>query len=107
MQVTSIDTREAPCKWWAARDAQMRNAVNSTLYTDRQKVRAERMRSALTLVYAGNFYISFGRRGITVKVDRARVVDRKNLQALEQDWQVEGICKRVSAQGVVYNIPRT
>ena len=106
MRAVSIDTQEAPNKWWAARDAQMRSAVNATSYSDREKTRAERMRSVLTLVYDGNFYISFGRRGITVKVDRARIVDRKNLQILEQDWEMEGIRKRISPQGVVYNIPR-
>ena len=107
MHTSTIDTREAPCKWFAARDAQMRSAVNSSLYTDPEKIRAERLRSVLTLVYTGEFYISFGKRGITVKVDRARIADRKNLQTLEQDWEAEGIRKKISAQGVIYNIPRT
>lgn len=38
--------------WWAAQDARMRSAVNACAFTDQQKVRAERMRMALEMVYS-------------------------------------------------------
>lgn len=103
MQTITLDTQEAPNKFWAAKDASMRNAVNSSLYADKTKVRAERMKLALELVYAAKaVYIAFGRRGISIKVDGARVRQRRELALLEADWDKQGVTKKVSAQGVLY-----
>jgi hypothetical protein len=104
MKAQTLNTQEAPTKWWAARDAQMRNAVNATLHTDKDKLRAERMKMALELCYgAKGFYISYGKRGISVKVDKVTAVrNRKQLRALEADWDLQGVVKKESAQGVIY-----
>jgi hypothetical protein len=107
MKAQFLDTKEAPVKWWAARDARMRSIANSTLYTEAQKIRAERMALGLELVYkAKGIYVAYGKRGISVKVDVAYVSDRKTLLLLEADYAQEGITKKESAQGVIYNIPR-
>ena len=107
MKAQHLDTKEAPTKWWAAQDARMRSIANSTLYTEAQKVRAERMALGLELVYsAKGIYIAYGKRGISVKVDVASVKDRKTLALLEGDYEKEGILKKESAQGVIYSIPR-
>jgi len=42
MRYKQLDTKEATVKWWAAQDASMRNIANASLYTDKQKLRAER-----------------------------------------------------------------
>lgn len=90
--------------FYAARDARMRSAVNATRYSDELKVRAERMKLALDLVYAHkSIHINFRKTKISVKVDRAVVVDRKNLRLLEQDWEAQGVTKTQSPQGVTYS----
>ena len=47
MQATELDTKSAPYAWVAARDAAMKSYAASTLYTEIQKVRAERMKLGL------------------------------------------------------------
>lgn len=107
MKAMQINNEEAQNKWWAFNDARQRSLTNSTHYTEAQKVRAERMKLGLELVYGGkNFYISYGKKAISVKIDHAVVRDRKMLKALESDYEKEGVVKKVSAQGVVYNIPK-
>jgi hypothetical protein len=105
MQVNEIDTKSAPNKWWAARDARMRNYANSTLYSEHQRIAAERMKLALELVYSAKaIYIAYGKTGISLKVDKPLVRNRRELSLLEQGWALVGICKRVSAQGVIYRL---
>jgi hypothetical protein len=103
MQATNIKTEEAPNKWWAARDARMRNYANSTRYTEQQKIAAERMKLALEIVYSAKaVYIAYGKTGISLKVDGARIRDRKELALMEEGWSMAGFVKKVSPQGVIY-----
>jgi hypothetical protein len=105
MKTQKLNTEEAPNKWWAARDARQRSLNNQSHYSSKEQVRAERMKLALELVYsASGVYIAYGRRGISVKVNGARVRDRQNLTVLETDWTAEGITKRITPQGVIYRI---
>jgi len=105
MKTVSLDTQEAPNKWWAARDARMRNYANSTRYTEFQRIAAERMKLALELVYrAKGIYIAYGKKGISLKVDHPRVIDRYELSLLEAGWEQAGIIKKVTAQGVIYRL---
>ena len=93
--------------WFAARDARMRSFANSSLYTEAEKNRAERMRMGLTLVYAGKeFHIEYRKKFISVKIDKATIRDRKCLALLESDYEVLGVVKRVTNQGVTYRIPK-
>jgi len=94
--------------WFAARDARMRSAVNSSLYSDRDKIKAERAKLALEMVYAAKeVHIEYRKKFISVKVDGALVRDRKTLALLESDYEKEGYEKRVTNQGVTYRIYRT
>ena len=103
MKTLALDTKEADNKWWAARDARMRNYANSTLYDSATRIRAERMKLVLEMLYAARaVYIAYGRRGVSLKVDRASVRDRRELAAMEADWAVQGVVKKVSDQGVIY-----
>ena len=103
MQTVTLNTEEAPNKWWAARDARMRNYANSTRYDSATKIRAERMKLVLEMLYAARaVYIAYGKRGVSLKVDRAHVRDRRELAAMEADWAVQGVVKKVSDQGVIY-----
>ena len=91
----------------AARDAAQRSYIASTHYSDKQKVAAERMKLALELVYfARAFHLNYRDRFIAIKLDRPTVRDRRNLAVMEADWAAAGIVKRVSAQGIIYRIPK-
>ena len=102
MQSHFINTEEAANKQFAAYDRRMRNIANASHYTEAQRVRAERMRMALTLVYGGIVYTpSYGTTGVSIKVV-GHVADLKNLRALEADWSEQGVTKKESAQGTIY-----
>jgi len=89
--------------WYAARDARMRNYSNSTLYTEAQKLKAERMKLVLEMIYkAKGVHINYRKTFVAIKVDSPRFCDKKMLEIAETDWVNEGITKVVSEQGVVY-----
>ena len=91
--------------WFAERDARMRSAVNSTTFSDAQKLRAERVKLALEMAYsAEKVYIEFRKKFISVKVHKAQVRDRKMLAILDADYASEGLEKVKTAQGVTYRI---
>ena len=91
--------------WFAERDARMRSAVNSTTFSDAQKLKAERVKLALELVYsAEKVYIEYRKKFISVKVHKANVRDRKGLLLLEMCYQNEGLEKVKTSQGVTYRI---
>lgn len=103
MKISVLENRQAPVKWWAAQDARIRNYANSTLYTEVEKVRAERMKLALEMVYlAKKVYIAYGKKGISVKVDAGVVSDAETVKLLEQDWAAQGVTKKITGQGVIY-----
>ena len=100
----NLDTREAPTKWWATQDARMRNIANKSHYAESVHIRVERMVLALGLCYsARGIHEAFGKRGVSIKVDRPTFLkDRKNLALLEADWAEQGVTKKTSPQGVIY-----
>jgi len=108
MNATELDTKAAPFAWIAARDAARKSYAASTLYTDAQKVRAERMKLGLEMVYsARSAFITYRKKFVTIKLDRARVRDRKTLALLEKDYTAQGdITKVVTDQGITYRIAR-
>ena len=108
MNATELDTKAAPFAWVAARDAAMKSYAASTLYSEAQKVRAERMKLGLEMVYsARSAFITYRKKFVTIKLDQARVRDRKTLALLEQDYTAQGdITKVVTDQGITYRIAR-
>ena len=105
MKANEIDSKDSgKYAFYAARDARMRNIVNASRFTDALKLRAERMKLALEMVYAAKaVHVNFRKTKIAVKVDAGTVRDRKNLALLEQDWEKQGVTKTLSAQGVIYS----
>jgi hypothetical protein len=108
MQVRELDTVSAGGFARAAfLDARMTSIVNSSHFSDAQKLLAERMRLALEMVYSARaVHLNYRKTQITLKVDQPTVRDRKMLKVLESDWNGLGVIKRVSAQGVNYAITR-
>lgn len=91
--------------WFASRDASLKSAVNASRFSDFQKLRAERMKLALELVYScEEVSITNCKKWIRVKVHKATVKDRKNLRILEQDWAEQGITKCLTGQGIIYHV---
>ena len=91
--------------WFAERDARMRSAVNSSLFTEAQKLRAERVKLGLEMVFnAEKIYIEFRKKFISVKVDKPTLKDRKGLALLEMCYQNEGFEKCKTAQGFTYRL---
>ena len=108
MQALTIDTRESTSKFAAFMDARVRSYAASTHYSQAERTAAERMRLVLELVYsARTIYVTYRKKFINVKVEAGTVRDRAQLLALEQDFERRGITKLVSAQGIMYRIPKT
>ena len=93
--------------WFAERDARLRSIVNSSLFSDKQKIRAERVKLGLEMVYsAEKVYIEFRKKFISVKVNKPNVRDRKGLALLEMSYKNEGFEKCKTSQGITYRIFR-
>jgi len=91
--------------FFAARDASLKSAVNASRFSDSQKLRAERMKLGLELVYsAEQVSITNCKKWIRVKVHKATVKDQKHLRLLESDWALEGITKVYTEQGIIYHV---
>jgi hypothetical protein len=108
MKAQELETKSAGYyAYAAARDASMRAIAMWSHYTDRERVRAERMKLGFEMVYnAKGIHINPRGKFIAVKVDQPQVRDRKMLALLEQDYVLEGITKVVTEQGVTYRIPK-
>lgn len=92
--------------WFANYDARMKSIVNGTRYNDHQKVRAERIRLALGLVVkAEQIFIEYRKRFISVKVHGPQYINKKQLNTLENDWELENIVKIKTSQGFTYRVP--
>jgi hypothetical protein len=108
MQERELDTPSAGFyAYAAARDAAQRSYAASTHYTEQQKIRAERMRLVLEMMYSARaFHVNYRDRFVAIKLDRPTVRDRKNLAQIETEWAAAGVVKRTTAQGIIYRIPK-
>ena len=91
--------------WFAERDARLRSAVNSSLFSEKQKLRAEQVKLGLEMVFnAEKVYIEFRKKFISVKVNKPALKDRKGLALLEMCYKNEGFVKCKTAQGFTYRL---
>ena len=105
MKSIQIDNIEAPNKVWAFLDARMRNSVNASLYSDKKRLQAERLKLRLEFCFAAKMiHINYRKKFITVKVDGPVVKNRAELRLLEKELEAQNVLKKVSAQGICYNI---
>ena len=106
MKAKELDCQDAgKFAWFAARDAKMRSAVNASRFSLEQKIRADRVKLALEIVYdAEEVTIDFCQKWIRVKVHNAVIRDRKELRNLEAQWDVQGYQKRLTKQGFIYRV---
>jgi hypothetical protein len=102
--VRTLDREKAPFAWVAVQDARMRSLANASLYTDAQKLKAERIKLALELVYkTKGAYINYRKKFIVIKLDDATVVDKKGLKFLEDGWD-DTVVKVPTPQGIIYRV---
>jgi len=108
MRTVTLDTAEAPNKFFALQDRRMRNAVNKTLYSYAQQTQLGRIKLALEQIVRGTVYdVGYGRRSAGVKVQAgAYITDRRMLALLEADWAQQGIYKKETPQGFQYHLTR-
>jgi hypothetical protein len=107
MLSTVLKTEESVNKFGASLDARMRNHASKSHYSYKDQTRAERMKLVLELVYnAKEIYINYRAKFIAVKVEGATVADKHFLCKLEAEWTAQGVTKAVTAQGVIYRIPK-
>jgi hypothetical protein len=107
MLSSTLDTKEAPNAFFAARDARMRNYALCSTYTPAERLRAEQVRLGLECVYrATEVHINYRQKFIAVKLCNALVRDRASVADLEAFYALQGIVKRETAQGTIYRIPR-
>lgn len=105
MKSYTINTEEAPTKWYAAQDARMRNIANKSRFPQAIQTQITRMIMVLDMVYAAKgIYEAYGKKGVSIKVDGADVKDARNLRELEAEWTAKGFVKKVSPQGVIYRL---
>ena len=105
MKTQNLDTAEAPVKWFAYQDARQRNLSNKSHHSEAVKLQVDRMLAVMDLVYAAQgIYEAYGRRGVSVKVNKPVVKNRKALRELEAQWESQGFTKRISAQGIIYRL---
>lgn len=103
MFTTLVNVEEAPNKWWANYDARMKNLTNKTHYGQDIQTQIDRMKLVLPMVYSTTrVYEAYGKRGVSVKVEYARIADRKSLKLLEAEWHKKGFVKKLTPQGVIY-----
>jgi hypothetical protein len=108
MRTVTLDTKEAPNKFFALQDRRMRNAVNKTLYSYAQQTQLGRIKLALEQIVRGTVYdVGYGRRSAGVKVQAGAVITNRRLLALlEADWAKQGIYKKETPQGFQYHLVR-
>jgi hypothetical protein len=93
--------------WFAAKDASMKSAVNASRFTPEQKLKAERVKLVLELMYssaAEEPMITFCKTWIRVKVFTKVVKERKELRLIEEAWELENIKKYPTPQGIIYRV---
>ena len=106
MQTSELETKRAPLAWYAAQDAKMRSYAASTHYSSQQKLEVDRVKMMMEEVYAGRVFTNFRKKFAVVKIEDARVRLPKMLKELEAEYERRGYTKAVTAQGVIYRIPK-
>jgi hypothetical protein len=58
----------------------------------------------LDCLYAGSIYEAYGKKSVSIKIDKPRVKDRSDLALMEAEWARQGITKTETAQGILYRV---
>lgn len=109
MREIELKTKSAgQYSWFAQQDARRRSLVNESHFSRQIKLKAERMRLALEMLYhSKEISITYNKESVRVKVHNAYPRDRMLLAEWESTWAQDGIeVKKISDQGVIYLVPK-
>jgi hypothetical protein len=109
MREVELETKSAgKYAWFALQDARRRSLVNESHFDQQVKLKAERMKLVLDLLYySSQISITYNKGSVRVKVHAARPRDRKRITEWETIWADDGIeIKKVTGQGVIYLVPK-
>ncbi len=91
--------------FFAARDAALKSAVNASRFSNQLKLKAERMKLVLEMIYASDeVTITYCKKWARVKVHNARPLDKKLIKECEDNWAQDSIVKAVTEQGIIYRV---
>lgn len=91
--------------FFAARDAAFKSAVNASRFSTQLKLKAERMKLVLEILFANDdVTITYCKKWARVKVHNARPRDKKLIKEWEETWAIDGIEKVLTDQGVIYRV---
>ena len=107
MQTVELETKSAGrYAYFAAQDAAVKSYAASTHYNSQQKLNAERKKLVLEMAYYGEVHVNYRKKFVALKVVNTNVQNRKLLAELEQDFAEQNIARVITAQGIVYRIPK-
>jgi hypothetical protein len=111
MSMTLIETENKSAgqyAWFAAKDAAFKSAVNSSRFANTVKLKAERVKLVLEMLYySKEISITYNKNSVRVKVHFGRPRDKKLIAEWEEIWSQEGIkVKKDTPQGIIYLVPR-
>jgi hypothetical protein len=91
--------------FFAARDAEFRSVLNASKFSNQLKLKAERMKLVLEMIYAcDKVTITYCKKWARVKVHNARARDKKQINEFEADWGKDDIKKVLTDQGIIYRV---
>ena len=111
-----IDTDAAPCAWFAAKDASMRNAIGITHFSAAERRKGTSIMDALGTMYRAQEAKPNWRWGgksgrpkfMSIKFCDPAVTQRKALGQYEdgfaKDLAIAKVEKRESGQGIIYRV---
>lgn len=104
LKARNIDREAAPFPWAAIKNAEMRNAVNASNYSQQQKAKAMGMQYALELcVKCDATHINYRKTFIAIKIENPRIYNKLSLKLLEESWGAD-VAKIITPQGWIYRI---
>ena len=108
MSIQMIETEHKSAgrfAFFAARDAAFKSAVNASRFSNELKIKTERMKLVLEILYANDdITITYCKKWARVKVHNARPRDRKLIKEWEDNWAQDSIVKAVTDQGIIYRV---
>jgi len=106
MQTETKQTNSAPCAWWAAQDARMRNIANKSQWPQSMHLTVDRMKIALAHIYSGTVHEAYGKKRVSIKIDKPMIKHGNKgwLRELEKEWAFRGVTKTVTPQGILYRV---
>jgi len=111
MSIETIETEHQKAgryAFFAKRDAAFKHAINASRWSDKVKLKADRIKSVLELLYSyQDVKVTNCKKHIRVKVFNPYPRDKNSkvkLREYETSWAEEGIVRVKTPQGIIYRV---